>query len=301
MRDLNAMAVFAQVAQSGSFSAASRHLGMPLSTVSRKVSDLEASLKVKLLERSTRSLRLTEIGAVYLDHCRQGMAAFNTANLLVEDRQAEVSGVLRISIPPSLAESFFVPIIGLYQSRYPKAKVAVLITERIVDRIEDGVDLSFRAGPMADTSLIARKLVRYRHVLVAAPAYLAEHDAPRCPSDLTKHRLIAFSFWRQSNKRWTLSNGKKQQTVTFEPHVSFNDYAAVHRSVVLGQGLAEVPHILCGESLSDGALVEVLPKWRFQDIDLQAVHTGTKNMSRLVRLFLDTCSEHIGAYNSAGR
>lgn len=299
MHDLNAMAVFAQVAQSGSFSAASKHLGMPLSTVSRKVSDLEASLNVKLLERSTRSLRLTEIGAVYFDHCRQGMEAFNTANLVVEDRQAQVSGLLRISIPPSLAESFFVPIIGLYQSRYPKANVAVLITERIVDRIEDGIDLSFRAGPMADSSLIARKLIRYRHVLVGAPAYLAAHGAPECPSDLTKHRLIAFSFWRQSKKSWTLNSGTKRQTVTFEPNAAFNDYAAVHRAVVLGQGLAEVPHILCGDSLAEGALVEVLPRWRFQDVDLQAVHTGTKNMSRLTRLFLDTCSEHIGAYGGA--
>ncbi len=301
MHDLNAMAVFVQVVQSGSFSAAAKHLAMPLSTVSRKVSSLETSLKTKLLERSTRSLRLTEIGSAYFDHCRQGIEAFNTANLLVESRQVEVAGVLRISLPPSLAEGLFTPIIGLFQKRYPKAKVAVFITERIVDRIEEGIDLSFRVGPMADSSLITRRLLTYRHMLVAAPAYLAEHGSPKSPLELKGHRLIAFGFWRETEKRWTLSSKKKQETVAFEPDISFNDYAAILSATVLAQGIAEIPAILCNEALRQKVIVEVLPDWKFQDINLQAVHTGTKNMARLTRLFLDTCSEHIGAYVDQGQ
>ncbi|MHA1524881.1 MAG: LysR family transcriptional regulator [Alphaproteobacteria bacterium] len=280
----------------GSFSAAARRLAMPLSTVSRKVSSLEASLNVKLLERSTRSLRLTEIGTAYFDQCRQGIGAFTTANLLVQDRQAQIAGMLRISLPPSLAQGLFVPIIGLFQKRYPQAKVAVFITERIVDRIEEGIDLSFRVGPIADSRLAARKLLTYRHLLVGAPAYLGEHASPQSPAALTKHRLIAFGFWREAEKRWTLSARKKQETVSFEPNVSFNDYAAILRAVIQGQGIAKVPSILCGEALSKREIVEILPSWQFQEINLQAVHTGTKNMARLTRLFLDACSEHIGFY-----
>ncbi len=293
MFDLNAMAVFVQVVKSGSFSAAAIDLSMPLSTVSRKVSDLEMSLQVKLLERSTRSLRMTEVGEIYFDQCRRGIETFKLAEILVEKRQSIVSGTVRISLPPSLADPLFVPIIGLFQIRYPNANVAVYSSERNIDRVEEGVDLSFRVGPVADTSLISRRLLRYRHMLVTSPKYLATVDLPSSPSDLMGHRLIAFGFWREQRKCWILSRNKKQKTVTFEPNLSFNDYAAIHRSVVLGQGIAEIPSILCNEALRDKSMIELLPAWRFQNIDLQALHTGTKNMSRPARLFLETCSEQI--------
>ena len=133
-------------------------------------------------------------------------------------------------------------------------------------------------------------------MLVGAPAYLAENGEPGRPLELKKHRLIAFGFWRETEKRWILSNKKKSETVAFEPALSFNDYAAIRRAVVLGQGIAEVPSILCGEALRKNAIVEIMPDWKFQSINLQAVHTGTRNMARLTRLFLDTCSEHIGSF-----
>lgn len=296
MVDLNAMAIFAQVVQSGSFSAAAKRLAMPLSTVSRKISELESSLNAKLLERSTRSLRLTEIGTIYYDHCRRGMEEFSTANLLVENRQNEVSGVLRISLPPNLAESLFIPIIGLFQKQYPKTKIEVLISERIVDLVEDGVDLSFRVGPLRDSSLIARRLLSYRHVLVASPAYLAKYGSPESPSELAMHRLIAFGFWGEKKKQWTMLNGKKKETLTFEPVVSINDYLAIQHAVTLNQGVAEIPFVLCKESLGQNIMVEVLPEWSFREINLQVVHTGTKNMSRLMRLFVDACIQYFSVF-----
>ena len=127
----------------------------------------------------------------------------------------------------------------------------------------------------------------------------ANHGAPASPSDLPKHRLIAFGFLREPKIRWQLHSEKKYEAVVFEPDVSFNDYAAIHRAVVSGQGIAEVPSILCGDALRENAITEILPKWRFQDIYLQALHPGLKNMPRLTRLFLDTCSEHIGAHAQA--
>ena len=299
MHDLNAMAVFANVVQAGSFSAASKQLAMPLSTVSRKVSELEAGLNVKLLERSTRRLRLTEIGEAYFEQCQKGLEEFESANLLIENRQRDVSGVLRLSIPPNLSENLFMPIIERFQGRYPMARIKVLVSERKVDLIEDGIDISFRVGPLHDSSLIARKLLTYRHMLVASPGYLVDAGEPQKPDDLKSHRLIAFGVWGVSDNRWTLLTGKRSTTISFQPHLSINDYGGIERAAAQHQGIAEIPSILCVDSLRHNALVQVLPDWQFEPVDLQAVHTGTKNMSRLMRLFLDTCIDYVGEYVDA--
>jgi DNA-binding transcriptional LysR family regulator len=293
MPDLNAVAVFVQVAQSGSFSAAAKELDMPLSTVSRKVAGLESGLKVKLLERSTRSLRLTDIGAIYLENCRRGLEEFQAADLAVEDRQNEVSGLLRISLPPNLAESMFAPIIAGFQDRYPLARVAVLVAERFVDLVEDGIDLSFRVGVLRDTSLVARKLLTYRHVLVASPDYLNRNGTPEGLEDLQAHRVITFGFKPLGGLRWALFRGHQQAEIAIKPALCINDYAAVQQAAQLGQGITELPTVLCGQLLREGLLVEVLPEWQFEETSLYAVHSGRRNMSRLSRLFLDCCSEHI--------
>ncbi|WP_026261341.1 LysR family transcriptional regulator [Kiloniella laminariae] len=295
MRYLDHMAVFAQVVQSGSFSGAARQLAMPLSTVSRKVSDLENHLQVKLLERSTRSLRLTESGKLYFGHCLRGLEAFKHADLAIAERQSEVAGQLQISIPPSLAETIFVPITGKFQLRYPKARVNILISERLLDFIGDAIDLSFRFGPLVDSNLHSRKLARYRHRLVASPGYLASAGSPGKVADLSGHRLIGFGFPGKPRLRWCLEKGNRQEEIVFAPDLGINDYAAVQRALVLGQGIGELPSILCQEALKKQSLIEVLPDWRFAEVDLLAVHRGRKNMPRLASLYLDCCIEHINS------
>ncbi len=299
MHDLNAAAVFVQVAQAGSFSAAAKELSMPLSTVSRKVADLENSMKTKLLERSTRSLRLTDIGAIYLEHCRRGLEEFQAADLAVEDRQNDVSGLLRISLPPNLAETLFAPIIATFQEHYPQTRVAVLVAERIVDLVEDGIDLSFRVGIMRDTSLVARKLLTYRHLLVASPDYIENNGTPKTLDELAVHRFVTFGYTPASGPRWTLYRDNHATEVQIKPALCINDYAAVQRAVLLGQGITELPSIFCAQPIQDGRLVPVLPDWRFQEISLQALHSGRRNMSRLSRLFLGCCGEHIHAEDIA--
>lgn len=300
MQNLNAMAIFVQVVRAGSFSAAAKKLAMPLSTVSRRVSELETSLNVKLLERTTRRLRLTEIGEIYFGQCEKGLEEFEAAERLIEDRQREVYGVLRLSIPPNLSDILFIPIIERFQEQYPMAQVKVFVTERNVDLIQDGVDLSFRVGPLSDSGLVTRKVLTYRHMLVASPEYLKKAGDPNGPTDLISHRLIAFGGWGHQDQTWTLVNDNRSKSIRFQPCLSINDYSAIERAVVQRQGIAEIPSIICAECLRHNALVEVLPDWHFQPVDLQALHTGTKNMSRLVRLFLDTsiafAGEHIDAH-----
>jgi len=288
--DKNAMALFVKVVENNSFSKAARREGVPVSTVSRKIMDLEKALDVRLLERSTRKLRLTETGQDYYERCRRGLEEFEAANLLITDQQAEVSGRLRISVPPSLSDVIIIPMIKAFQEEYPKVIVQCLVTDRRVDHISDGVDLSLRVGELRDSSLVARRLLRYRAVLVASPGYLAWAGVPKHPSELPLHGLVAFSQW-DTTVRWDLEKGEETEKVEIEPQIAINDYASIQRAVIDGRGISEIPSIVCGMALKDGSLVEVMPDWQFAPTTIAAIYPSNRNLSRVVRLFRDFCVE----------
>ena len=288
MVNLDAMAVFAKVAECGGFSRAGERLGMPVSTVSRKVAALEETLGVRLLERSTRSIRLTEIGESYYRQCQRGLQELEAANLSIEDRQQEVSGLLRLSIPPGLSEGLFVAVIADFQRSYPKARVHAFVTDRIVDLIADGVDLAFRVGDLPDSALAARRLLTYRHVLLASPDYLKRNGMPSHPHELADHSLLAFGV-PERPVTWTFARKSENLTVRVEPYLQINDYLGLQRAAVEGLGIVELPAILCDRALVRKSLTPVMVDWRFPSVDLSAIHIATRNMSRLVRLFLDHC------------
>jgi DNA-binding transcriptional LysR family regulator len=177
MSDLNALMIFARVVDATSFSEAARRLGMPISTVSRKVAELEDQLGVRLLERSTRQLRLTDVGAEVLEHTQKSVEVSEAVESVVSNQLAEVKGTLRLSAPPSIADSVLAPLVTAFQASYPQVHVHILVTDRFVDHIAEGIDLVFRVGPLDDSSLVARNVLRYRHQLVASPDYLASQKA----------------------------------------------------------------------------------------------------------------------------
>jgi DNA-binding transcriptional LysR family regulator len=290
MIDKNAMALYVKVVENNSFSRAAHREDIPVSTVSRKISELEKALGVRLLERSTRRLRMTEIGRDYYEHCRRGLEEFETANLMVSDQQAEVSGRLRLSVPPSLSDVVIIPLIEAFQGLYPNAIVNCLVTDRHVNHIEDGIDISLRVGDLTDSSLVARRLLRYRSVLVASPGYLERAGAPSHPNELPLHALIAFSRW-EPTVSWLLYNNGETHKIKVEPRIAINDYAGVQSAVINGLGISEIPQILCGPGLQDGRLVEVMPKWQFAPVTLSVIYPSNRNLSRLVRLFKDFCVE----------
>lgn len=290
--DLNAMALFVRVVEHKSFSEASKRLGVPISTVSRKVSELEKALGARLLERSTRKLRLTELGRDYYEYCRRGLEELETGTLMIHDRQAEVSGILRLSVPPSLADTLVVPLVCAFQAAYPKTSVKILVTERKVDLIEDGVDIALRVGELEDSRLVARPLLKYRHILVASPGYLQSHGTPRHPDDLSEQRLITFAGWYDP-VIWELIRDRKTHKVRVAGVLALNDHAGGQYAAEAGQGIAAIPAIICGNALKQGRLVEVLPNWRFAPTVLSAVYPSNRNISRIVRLFKDFCVEHI--------
>jgi DNA-binding transcriptional LysR family regulator len=286
MTDLNALVVFAKVVEAKSFSEAARRLGMPISTVSRRVAELEDQLGVRLIDRSTRNLRLTNVGSEVLEHAQRSVEASEAVQSIVSNQQSNVTGTLRLSAPPNISDTLLTPLVTAFQASYPNVRVQILIVERFVDHISDGVDIAFRLGAHKDSSLVARRILTYRHQLVASPDYLKTGKAPEKPRDLLDHRLIAFSYWRPES-RWTFihSTSKDQETLSFQPHLSMNDFAGLTPALLAGGGIGDLPPIVQPELMRDGRLVEVMPRWRFPTQDLSLVHLGNRNMPRPVRLF----------------
>jgi DNA-binding transcriptional LysR family regulator len=284
--DLNSLAIFAKVVEAKGFSEAARRLKIPLSTVSRRVAELEDQLSVRLLERSTRNLRLTDVGAEVFEHAQRIAELSEAVDNLVSNQLSTVAGVLRLSAPPSILDTLLAPLLGAFRTSYANVRVQVLVTDRFVDLIAEGIDLVFRFGALSESSLVARKILTYRHQLVASPAYLERVNAPRSPRDLLDHKLLAFSYWRPDNS-WTFwhQNGKDQETLAFEPYLSMNDYTGLTAALLAGVGIGDLPPVVQPELIRDGRLVEVMPEWHFSKLDLSVVHLSNRHISRPVQLF----------------
>lgn len=295
MLDVNALVVFAKVVEAASFSEAARRLHMPVSTVSRRIADLEDQLGVRLVERSSRHLRLTDVGAEILEHARRTAELCEAVDNLVSDKSSRVSGTLRLSAPPSISDSLLTPLARAFQASYPDVRVHILIVpevEQIVDLIAQGVDISFHVGPLDDSGLVARKLISFRHQLVASPDYVRSHAPLEHPSELHKHRILAFSKWRPE-VHWSFADAAtgKREDFHFTPDLAMNDFVGLNAALVAGAGVGDSSPIVQPELMRTGRLVEVMPQWHFPVYDLWLVHLGNRNIARHVRLFKEFASQ----------
>jgi DNA-binding transcriptional LysR family regulator len=288
MTDLNSLALFAKVVEAGSFSEAARRLKMPISTVSRRIAELEDQLGVRLLERSTRNLRLTELGGEVLEHAVRSAELNEAVESVVSNRLSDVSGTLKLSALPSVSDTLLTPLVTAFQASYPNVRVQILVTERLVDLIAEGVDLAFRLGELKDSCLVARRVLTYRHQLVASPSYLRTCKPPKEPRDLLDHRLLTFSHWKPENS-WTFvhKDGVDKETLTFQPHFSMNDYTGLAPALAAGAGIGELPPVVQPGLIREGRLVEVIPDWRFRTYDLSLVQIGNRHITKPCRLFKD--------------
>jgi DNA-binding transcriptional LysR family regulator len=291
MIDLNSLAIFAKVVEARSFSEAAKRLKMPLSTVSRRVAELEDQLGIGLIERSTRNLRLTGVGAEVFEYAQRSAEIGEAVGNVASNQSSAVSGVLRLSAPPSISDTLLVPLVIAFQASYPDVRARILVTDRFVDHIAEGVDLVFRLGTLEDSSLVARKLLTYRHQLVASPAYLEPVELPEKPQDLLRHRLLGFSFWAPET-RWTFVDKKGvTERVSFRPFLSMNDYAGLGSALLEGVGIGELPPVVQPDLLRSGRLIEIMPEWRFRTFDLSMVHPGNRHIARPVRVFKEFAAE----------
>jgi DNA-binding transcriptional LysR family regulator len=292
MTDLNALVVFAKVVEANGFSEAARRLKIPISTVSRRIAELEDRFGARLLERSTRSLRLTELGAEVLEYALRSAELSDAVENMVSNRLSNVSGALRLSTMPSISDTLLTPMVTAFQASYPHVRVQILVTDRIVDHIAEGVDLAFRLGILKDSSLVARKILTYRHQLVVSPEYLKNCSAPKRPRDLLDHRLLTFSDWKPEST-WTFvnTNGRDRETLTFQPYLAINDFAGLAHALLSGGGIGDLPPVVQPDLVRKGRLVEVMPDWRFRSFDLSLVHLGNRHISKPCRLFKEFATQ----------
>lgn len=283
MDSLGGMVIFARVVQLGSFSAAARALGLPKSTVSRQVARLEDHLGVRLIQRTTRTLRLTDVGRAYHERVQRILAEVQEAEQAITQLEAAPRGNLRITGPLTFGTIFLSDAIAAFMDRYPEVKLDVVLTDRVVDLVEEGFDLAVRAGVMRDSSHIARRLGSASRVVCASPAYLADRGRPERPADLVRHSCLLYAY-ESTGSAWRL--GGESTSGLSGPLVS-NNGDVLRRAAIAGHGLCFVPRFLVGPDLHAGRLVPVLEEFVVEEGGVYAVYPHSRHLSSKVRAFVD--------------
>jgi DNA-binding transcriptional LysR family regulator len=282
--DLNEILVFARVVQAGTFTAAAATLGMPKSTVSRKVTELEARLKARLLNRTTRKVSLTDVGRTYYDYCARIASEIEDAERAVGNLQEAPRGVLRVTTGTNA--TFLGSIVNDYMRRYPEVRVEVFCTGRTVDLIEERFDVGIRAGALADSTLIARSLGTVRWFLVGTPAYLKKRGRPRSVDDLKEHECIMFGT-TSAGAGFRLARGGKTSHVEPPARLLVNDFDLVHAAVRAGLGLALLPAYQCLGDIRAKRLERVLRDWEAPPTPIHVVYPSARYVSPKVKTFVD--------------
>ena len=285
--DLNSVRIFVNVVAKGSFSSAAKLMGIPVATVSRRVAELESSLGVRLLERSTRKLRLTDAGATLYEYASRGVEEMDAGLLALSESEHDLRGRLRLSMPPSFEPMW--ALLGDFQALHTKIDIDLFVSERRLDFIEDGIDVALRIGDVANPSAVARLLMTYRHRLVASPGFL-KNASIQSPQDILSNNCAA---WSQKNDVvvWTLGN----ENLTINPFLRANDYLHMRYLALKGACITELPPFYCQKHLERGELVEVLPEYAMPEQQVNLVYPSRKSVSRITRVFIDYCVENFAA------
>lgn len=284
--ELTSLQAFVKVVQTGSFTRAADALSTQKAYLSRVVTQLEKELGVCLLERTTRSLSLTEIGREFFERAVGILASVEDAQRTVQKAQGEPRGVLRLTCGVEFGIIAVSGWIGTYLERYSQVRVSADFTGRIVDIVHEGFDLAIRVGPLADSTLAARRLGELRYGLFAAPAYLARRGIPANPSDLQPHDTLAFT-WGNHQATWVLSRGNQQERVTLQPRMRANNVFAVRDGAVAGLGIAQLPLIVAAPTVQAGQLRPLLTGWSLPAVPVHAVFASARYLTPKVRGFID--------------
>jgi len=287
--DLNDVLTFARVVRAGSFTAAARELGVQKSSVSRRVSALEEHLGARLLQRTTRALRLTDEGRVFYDHCQRALAELQDAEEALGGMGARPRGLLRITAP--LSFGFLGPIVAAFLQRWPEVEIELVCTDRVVDLVEEGFDVAIRAGKLPDSSLIARRVGSLPRFLVASPSYLRRRRTPRTPADLAAHDCVSFGARRSP---WLLQSEGASIEVAVASRLLVNDYDLLRQTIVAGLGIGLLPEPDCVQPLADGRLKRVLPAWTGVETPIHAVYPSLRHLSSKVKAFIDHLQVEMG-------
>jgi DNA-binding transcriptional LysR family regulator len=286
--DLNDVALFVRVVQRRSFSAAARECGVPVSTVSRRITRLESALSTRLLERTTRTLRLTDAGRTFLDYAERAMDDLAQGTGQVRELQVEPRGRVRIVAPIALGPAV-ANVVYAYLARYPSVSVELELAGRRPDLLGGAFDIAIIAGKLEDTSDFVAREVRQttRKLLFASPRYLKQHGTPRRVDDLTRHDCIATRA-TDGHAAWTLAQGRMKRRVTFAPRLYVSEFSAAYRAVLVGVGIAMLPESLCAEDVSKKRMARVLEGWEGEAGGIHLLYRAHRSLTAAVR----TCIDH---------
>lgn len=300
MKDLNDMMVFLLVVEQGGFTAAADKIGLPKSNISRKVSRLEQALGVRLLERSTRRHHLTEIGQLYHQHCLRIREEMQSAELSIQQLAAKPVGTLKVCTSVSIGQGLLSPLLAEFKRQYPDVDIELSLTNRRVDMIEEGFDITVRVGQLAESNLVAKLLCSKSLYLYASPDTIARIALLSEPGDLAGADCLYMNAvkrkpqWQLHREDGNDAQISKTQVIALKPKVSCDDFNVLRQLALDHAGIACLPDYLCQQEVSAGRLVRVLPDWRFDTVKIHALFPSHKGATPKVRAFLDFLQRSLG-------
>jgi DNA-binding transcriptional LysR family regulator len=293
------IATFVKIAETGGFARAARKLGVSPSTATTQIHDLEDRLGVRLLNRSTRKVSLTDIGKAYYERCMHILADMDEANNAIQAMHAKPNGTLHLNV--SISIPFFVaPVIAEFTSLYPDVKVSMTMSDRMVDLVEEGIDLAITTMPVPNSNLIIRRVGSFRLLVCGSPDYFASHGVPREPAELVNHNCLKYTFSSWGSE-WRFKSPEGQRAIHVAGNMEANSANALRLAAALGQGLILVPDFLVRNDIKSGKLVPVLTEFCCPELSINAVYPHRHHLSTNVRSFLDLVTRHVhGADQETG-
>ncbi|HDI3033295.1 TPA: LysR family transcriptional regulator [Cronobacter turicensis] len=289
-KQLQDMALFALVAETGSFTAAAQKAGLPKSSVSQRISQLEAHVGLRLLNRTTRTLSLTFAGEHYLVHCREMLDASERADLAVQRLRDNPSDRLRITSPAGIGATLLARMNAEFLARYPDITLEVFISDDVRDLVMEGFDVALRTGKPQDSSLIGRKIGHCPRYLLASPAYLAQHPPLTHPAQLAEHRVIVHRAWTE----WLLQRDRELYRCHLNQMHQTDNLLYARESALAGAGVTLLPAFLLDDTLKQGALINILPEWTVTGNDLYLVYPGRKLNAPALVSYINFALEYEG-------
>jgi len=290
MDRMTSITTFVKIAEAGGFAAAARKLGVSPSTVTTQIQELEDRLGVRLLNRSTRKVSLTEIGRAYYDRCMHILADMDEADRAVHAMHAKPSGILHLNV--SLAMPIFVaPAVAEFTALYPDVKVSMSMSDRMVDLVEEGVDLAITTMPVPNSNLVMRRVGSVQLLVCGSAHYFARHGTPREPDDLVRHNCMKYTFSSWGSE-WRFKSPDGQRAIQVTGNMEANSVNALKLAAMLGQGLILAPAFLVRDEIASGKLIAVLTDFCLPELPINAVYPHRQHLAPNVRSFLDLITKH---------
>ena len=287
--NLNDLMYFSQVVEHGGFSAAERVLGISKSRLSRRLTELEGSLGVRLLQRSTRKLALTEAGQLFYQHCQAMLSEAQAAVNVVQQLRSSPRGTVRVSVPITMSQTIMTQILPEFMHRYPEVRIVMRVTNRVVDLFEDSIDVALRvrSEPPQSANIVVRPLWRTQQMLVGAPSLLNQNAPPLVPADLTRFETLDVSTGDGRHVFNLISPDGIRHAHEHEPRLVSGDLMLIREAALAGVGIAALPEMMYGSALRTGKLSPVMPGWTLPMPQLYAVFLSRQGMVPAVRAFVD--------------